>query len=135
MSKQSSRSSRRRAFRIPPWLSRTLAVTSAAALIFQPFAIAADTPADASAPDPVMKVMQDELKRATTGLAKTDPAPYYLSYTVYDQTSIVLVGAYGSLLTNTGSHRRQSDVTMRVGPPALDKDRKSVVQGKSVDLG
>src|SRR5579863_7508794 len=120
MSKQSSRSSRRRAFRIPPWLSRTLAVTSAAALIFQPFAIAADTPADASAPDPVMKVMQDELKRATTGLAKTDPAPYYVSYTVYDQTSIVLVGAYGSLLTNTGSHRRQADVVMRVGSPALD---------------
>src|SRR5579859_73413 len=120
MSKQSSRSSRRRAFRIPPWLSRTLAVTSAAALIFQPFAIAADTPADASAPDPVMKVMQDELKRATAALAKSDPAPYYLSYTVYDQSLIILAGSYGSLLTDTSVHRRQADVTMRIGSPALD---------------
>ena len=105
------------------WFSRPLALASAAALIFQPFAFAADTPAatpNPVVPDLVMKVMQDELKRATTGLAKTDPAPYYLSYTVYDQTSIVLVGAYGSLLTNTGSHRRQADVIMRVGSPALD---------------
>ncbi len=124
MSIQSSQSRTRSAFRPWHWLSRTLAVTSAVALIFQPFAFAVDS-ASGSTPDPVvpdlvMKVMQDELERASAGLAKTDPAPYYLSYTVYDHTSIVLVGAYGSLLTNTGAHRRQADVTMRVGSPALD---------------
>jgi len=53
-------------------------------------------------------------------LAKSDPAPYYISYTVYEQNSIVLAGAYGSLLTNTAAHRRQADVTMRIGSPALD---------------
>ena len=67
-----------------------------------------------------MQVMQGELSRATTGLAKSDPAPYFLSYTVYDQHMIMLVGSYGSLLTDTEVHRRQADVTMRIGSPALD---------------
>jgi TldD protein len=71
-------------------------------------------------PDPVMQVMQGEISRATTGLAKSDPAPYFLSYTVYDQHLIMLVGSYGSLLTDTEVHRRQADVTMRIGSPALD---------------
>jgi len=90
---------------------------------------ASDTPADdsgsakssaAPSPDPVMQVMQGELARATSALAKSDPAPYYLSYTVYDQHVIVLVGSYGSLLNDTALHRRQADVTMRIGSPALD---------------
>jgi len=107
------------------WFGRALAASLTAALLLQPIGIAADTPADTSAPDsmmpdPVMKVMQDELKRATSGLSKSDPTPYYIGYTVYDQNSIVLAGAYGSLLTNTGVHRRQADVTTRVGSPTLD---------------
>ena len=101
------------------WLRRATAASAMAALLIQPAGIAADTPVD-NQTDPVMKVMQSELKRATTDLAKSDPAPYYISYTVYDQTAIVLAGAYGSLITNTGMHRRQADVTMRVGSPALD---------------
>jgi len=67
-----------------------------------------------------MQVMQSELSRANAALAKSDPAPYYLSYTVYDQHTIVLVGSYGSLLNDADFHRRQADVTMRVGSPALD---------------
>jgi TldD protein len=70
--------------------------------------------------DPVLKVMQAELSRANTELGKTDQAPYYLSYTVYDQDFVVLVGAYGSLLTDAAAKRRQADVTMRVGSAALD---------------
>ena len=84
-----------------------------------------DTPSPSSAapapsPDPVMQVMQGELSRATSGLAKSDPAPYFLSYTVYDQHMIMLVGSYGSLLTDTEMHRRQADVTMRIGSSTLD---------------
>jgi TldD protein len=91
--------------------------------------VASDTPADdsdstkssaAPSPDPVLQVMQGELSRATSALAKSDPAPYYLSYTVYDQHVIALVGSYGSLLTDTALHRRQADVIMRIGSPALD---------------
>jgi predicted Zn-dependent protease len=70
--------------------------------------------------DPVLKVMQTELSRAHKELGKTEQAPYYLSYTIYDQDFVVLVGAYGSLLTDAAARRRQADVTMRVGTPALD---------------
>jgi len=73
-----------------------------------------------AASDVVLKTMQTELSRATAGLAKSDPAPYFLSYTVYDQNVVILAGAYGSLLTDTAVKRRQADVTMRVGSPALD---------------
>ena len=83
-------------------------------------AAAVDKPAPKAAPDPVMKVMQAELARASSDLGKTDSAPYYMSYTVYDQNLVVLVGAYGSLLTDASLERRQADVVMRVGTPALD---------------
>src|SRR5215471_5219370 len=99
-----------------------------AQLMMTPLAFGSDPDAEpnaektggVSASDAVLRTMQTELARATAGLAKTDPAPYFLSYTVYDQNMTVLVGAYGSLLTNTGIQRRQADVTMRVGSPALD---------------
>jgi TldD protein len=100
----------------------------AAQLMFSPFAFASEVetkakreavPATAGT-DVVLKTMQTELARATTGLAKSDPAPYFLSYTVYDQNVVILAGAYGSLLTDTAVHRRQADVTMRVGSPTLD---------------
>src|SRR5690242_17464629 len=70
--------------------------------------------------DVVMKTMQAELARATTDLGKEDSPPYYLSYTVYDQNAVVLVGSYGSLLTDASLQRRQADVVMRVGSAALD---------------
>jgi predicted Zn-dependent protease len=95
----------------------------AAQLASLPLASAAEnSPVDPkkSSNDLVLKAMQGELSRATAALAKTEPAPYFLSYTVYDQNLVVLVGAYGSLLTNAALQRRQADVTMRVGTPALD---------------
>jgi TldD protein len=108
---------------------RSLAcVTLAAQLALAPMAFAGETygkakreaaPA-AAAPDVVLKTMQGELMRASAGLAKSDPAPYFLSYAAYDQNLVILVGAYGSLLTDTIVQRRQADVTMRVGSPALD---------------
>src|SRR5580704_1375163 len=80
----------------------------------------ADKAAAKSVSDPVMRVMQAELARASTDLGKTDSAPYFMSYTVYDQNLVVLVGAYGSLLTDASLERRQADVVMRVGTPGLD---------------
>ncbi len=81
---------------------------------------AADVDTKKLSNDPVLKVMQTELARANTELGKTDQPPYFLSYTVYDQDFVVLVGAYGSLLTDAAVRRRQADVTMRVGSAALD---------------
>ncbi|HYL64215.1 MAG TPA: metallopeptidase TldD-related protein [Candidatus Methylomirabilis sp.] len=81
---------------------------------------ASDKPTPKGSSDPVMKTMQAELGRAFMALGKEDSAPYYISYTVYDQNLSVLVGAYGSLLTDASLQRRQADVVMRVGSPARD---------------
>jgi TldD protein len=89
--------------------------------------------------DPVLGVMQAELSRATSELAKSDPAPYYLGYAVNEQEVTVLVGSYGSLLTDASVRRRQADVTMRVGSPALDnthgQSRSSGMTSGSLPLG
>jgi predicted Zn-dependent protease len=95
-------------------------------------------PAKGSA-DPILTVMQSELARATGSLAKSDPAPYFVSYTVNDQSIVVLVGAYGSLLTDAALDRREADVVMRVGSPALDnthgQSRASGMSSGTLPLG
>jgi TldD protein len=99
----------------------------------------ASAPGTKSAPDAILKVMQAELARATEGLAKSDPVPYYISYTVNDQDVVFLVGAYGSLLTDAGLKRRQADVVLRVGSPALDnthgQSRSSGMTSGALPLG
>ncbi len=113
----------------------------AAQLAGYPIATAAgDKPAAVSAAsDPVLKAMQTEIARATTELGKAEQPPYYLGYTVYDQEYVVLVGAYGSLLTNAAGQRRFADVNMRVGKPELDnthgQSRPSGVNSGSLPLG
>src|SRR5712692_6191078 len=115
-------------------------------LSFAPFLSAAPTDNSAAtktppanAGDPILRVMQGELSRASSSLSKTDPAPYFLSYTVNDQNIVVLVGAYGSLLTDAALRRRQADVVMRVGSPALDnthgQSRVSGMTSGSLPLG
>ncbi len=64
--------------------------------------------------------MQDEMQRAQTSLGKLDPAPYFLSYSVYDQTSSLAVGSQGSLMSSMHGRHRAADVSMRIGTPALD---------------
>jgi len=96
------------------------------------------SPAKATA-DPILKIMQGELARATASLTKSEPAPYYLSYAVNDQDIVVLIGSYGSLLTDAGLRRRQADVTMRIGTPTLDnthgQSRSSGMTSGSLPLG
>jgi TldD protein len=79
-----------------------------------------ERPVAKTASDPVLDALQTELNRAKMSLAKGDPAPYYVSFTVYDQDQIMIAGAYGGLLTDTDGKRRSVDVTMRVGSPQLD---------------
>jgi len=113
-------------FRATEFLRLAACCGLAAQLACAPFGAAAGgnkpiPSAPVSAPaDPVLKAMQGELARATAELGKAEQPPYYLSYTVYDQEYVVLVGAYGSLLTDTAGQRRQADVHMRVGSPELD---------------
>ncbi len=99
----------------------------------------AATSAAAIAADPVLKAMQNEIARATAELGKAEQPPYYLGYTVYDQDFVALVGAYGSLLTDSAVQRRFADVTMRVGTPELDnthgQSRPSGVTSGSLPVG
>ncbi len=81
-----------RARKVRPFSASRAATVTCAALLLQPLGLAADPSVDKSVLDPVMKVMSAELRRATADLAKSDPAPYYLSYTVYEQNSIVNTG-------------------------------------------
>jgi TldD protein len=67
-----------------------------------------------------MAVMLRELNRATTSLAKSDPAPYFLSYAVSDVDTVAIVAANGGLVLSTDVGVRQDDVMMRVGSLALD---------------
>ena len=116
-----------------------------AQLAAMPFAAAAGDkkPEKTTAPvsavkDPVLTAMQSEIARATAELGKTEQPPYYLSYTVYDQDFVVLVGAYGSLLNDASVQRRFADVNMRVGAPELDnthgQSRPSGVTSGSLPL-
>ena len=71
-------------------------------------------------PDVLLETIQRELQRAMAGLAKSEPAPYYVSYSVTDTEGSVIAGTNGSLLIATSARRRQADVMMRVGSAALD---------------
>src|SRR5579862_3907842 len=68
----------------------------------------------------LLSTMQAELDRAKTSLAKSDPAPYFISYEVYDQRNMTVAGTYGTIVTSAMGNHRWADVTMRVGTPAMD---------------
>ncbi len=90
-------------------------------------------------PDVLLTAMQRELQRATTSLAKANPAPYYISYTAADIDGLVIVGLSGSIAVSTTAQRRQADVIMRVGSAALDnthsKSRASGIMSTTLPLG
>ncbi len=71
-------------------------------------------------PDVLLQTMRRELERAKTSLAKADPAPYFLSYSVSDGSGTAIVATSGSIVSSISAHRREADVMMRVGSPALD---------------
>ena len=90
-------------------------------------------------PDLLLSILQGELQRAAKELAKADPAPYFISYSVYDQDSLLIAASYGGLLTSVSGRRRSADVTMRVGSPALDnthsRNRISGITSGALPLG
>ena len=75
-------------------------------------------------PDELLSTMQEELRRAQTSLSKLDPTPYFLSYSVYDQSMAMAAGSEGSLVSSTRARRRTADVTMRIGTSALDNSHQ-----------
>jgi predicted Zn-dependent protease len=108
----------------PPRLTQLLATSwlLAAQLTCLPLAAApaAADKATTKPADALLQIMKSELDRAKKDLAKSDPAPYFLSYTIYDQDQILIAASYGGLLTDSAERKRTADVTMRVGTPELD---------------
>jgi predicted Zn-dependent protease len=97
--------------------------------------------ASAAAPekqDVVLGSMEKELHRAERELGKLTPAPYFISYTVYDQQVVFAVGMNGTLVTSTTAQKRMADVIMRVGAPALDNahgdNRPSAISSETLPL-
>ena len=104
---------------------------------------AAPTPADKDKTDKdktdvLLSTMQEEMERAQSSLDKLDPAPYFLSYSVNDQSIAVAVGSQGSLVNSTRARRRAVNVRMRIGTPALDnahaENRSSASSSGSLPL-
>jgi TldD protein len=100
-------------------LLRNAALACVFAILMKPASNGAST-AKTETNDALTSAMQQELQRAHTDLGKLDPAPYFISYSVYDQGSAVAVGSQGSLINSIHAHRRSADVIVRVGTPALD---------------
>jgi len=74
----------------------------------------------ANSKDILLSTMQQELQRAQGELGKLDPAPYFMSYGVHDESMQVAVGSQGSLINSIHARARSADVIVRVGAPALD---------------
>src|SRR5579864_681731 len=74
--------------------------------------------------DVVLATMQQEVQRAQQGLGKLDPAPYFLSYLVHDQSQAFVVGVQGAIVNSTHTHTRSADVVVRVGSPELDNSHE-----------
>jgi predicted Zn-dependent protease len=64
--------------------------------------------------------MQQELQRAQSELGKVDPAPYFMSYAIHDESTELAVGSQGSVVNSMHGRTRYADVIVRVGSPALD---------------
>src|SRR5262245_57443132 len=72
-------------------------------------------------PDSVLlKTMQQELDRAMTSLSKADPAPYFISYAVNEESGAVVMASTGALVANMKRHERNADISVRVGSRDLD---------------
>src|SRR5438067_1551701 len=76
-------------------------------------------------PDPLLSTLQRELQRASTALAKNQPAPYYLSYTVRDQDATMIAASQGAVVSALQVHARLGDVVTRIGSPTLDNSHNS----------
>lgn len=70
--------------------------------------------------DVLLATLQKELQRGQDALAKLEPAPYFISYSVADSQSLMVVSAQGGLLNSMQGRRRVADVSLRIGTPELD---------------
>jgi TldD protein len=116
---------------------RNATLVCVVAIFLKPVSNGAST-AKTQTNDALTSAMQQELQRARTDLGKLDPAPYFISYSVRDQSSAMAVGSQGSLINSIHARTRSADVIVRVGTAALDntheENRISALSSGSLPL-
>jgi TldD protein len=119
-------------------LFRNSAVVCVLAVFLKPPLSSRASAAETEKKDVLISAMQRELQRAGSELGQLDPAPYFISYSVYDQDSAMALGAQGSLISSVHARRRSADVIVRVGTPALDntheENRSSALSSEPLPL-
>src|SRR5439155_8210248 len=77
--------------------------------------------AQKSAPTPVLQALQQEMKRAFGLLReKGDPKPFFINYSVRENSSVDIQASLGALRSSGTDHSRLLDVDVRVGDYQLD---------------
>jgi len=88
--------------------------------------------------DVLLTTLQQELERAQDALGKLDPAPYFMSYAIHDESVEMAIGSQGSVVNSLHTRSRYADVIVRVGTPALDNthedNRPSGISGGLIPL-
>ena len=84
----------------------------------------APAPTAATAPDPLLRILADELRRNMDGLKREPVPPYFASYSVYDVQSASVRASFGALTGRYENRSRSAVVDVRVGDYALDNTRE-----------
>lgn len=83
------------------------------------------TAQSAESPEPpILTAMQQELSRSMDTLSATDPAAYFINYTVTDAEEDEVSGSNGALVGSTSDRNRYLEVQTRVGSYQLDDTHK-----------
>ena len=82
----------------------------------------------------LLKLLGEELQYSMDNLALPDGTkPYYLAYTVTDETYVSIRASFGALTGNDARRDRQLDVDLRVGDYTLDNTHKLRDEGRGFD--
>src|SRR5437763_2904921 len=73
-----------------------------------PASAAKRTAASAAGSDILLDILQTELARATTELAKAENPPYFISYAVHDSEEKMVAASSGAILTSLDVRRRSA---------------------------
>jgi len=72
----------------------------------------------------IIDAMEKELERSVTGLAKSDPPPYFISYSLTENQRAEVQGSNGALLSSEETRTRWLETSVRVGSYDLDNTRR-----------
>ncbi|MCH8252818.1 MAG: peptidase U62 [Planctomycetes bacterium] len=110
--------------------------TCAAAVLFAACSAAFAGSGGATAPHPLMGVLADELTYSMDNLVAPDGSkPYYLAYTVYDDSRARVAATLGALTTDEDNRSRKLNIDIRVGDYKIDNTHQLRGMGSSREWG